>query len=67
MIFPRIPLYQETACFFLGLMYNFPFVYLLFGIFMWLLWPGNGIVPPREKGTGGTKKKLPEFKLYFGA
>jgi|GEM_PF-691369 len=39
MIFPRIPVYQEVAYFILKLMYSFPFVYILFGIALWLFYP----------------------------
>lgn len=38
MIFPRIPLYEEVAHFFLLLMYSFPFVYIFVGMALWLFY-----------------------------
>lgn len=38
MFFPRIPIYQEIAFFFLALTLKCPFVYIFVGMALWLFW-----------------------------
>lgn len=43
MTFPRIPVYDEIACFFLMLMYKYPYVYIFAGMSLWLFCPHKRI------------------------
>lgn len=43
--FPPIPVYQEIAFFFLSLMYNYPFVYVLMGMSLWIFRPAGFALP----------------------